>query len=97
MEDIAYLFNKKMQKDKNSTTIIFRGTTIRRDLLLRFLNTFYNKEFSYFEAKNLLNDRDGDESFLRHWEYLLNYNYIEQVEDQRFKFCDRVKKWKAFK
>lgn len=96
LEDIAYLFNKKFQKDKNSTTITYLGVTIRRDLMLRILNIYHNKEFTLSEVKHKYNDRDEDENFLRHWEYLLNNNYIEETTNKKYKFCNRVKKWIIF-
>jgi hypothetical protein len=95
-EDISYLFNKMIQKDKNLTTIKYKEITIRRNLMLRFLNKYYNKEFTLSEVKYKCNDRNEDENFLRHWEYLLNNNYIEGTTNKKFKFCDRVKKWKNF-
>lgn len=96
LEDISYLFNKKVQKEKNSTVISYRSETIRRDLMLKILNKFYKKEFTCNEVKRECNDRQGDENFLAHWKYLLDNHYIEKVDDIRFKFCDRIKKWKAF-
>lgn len=94
LEDISYLFNKKSQKEKNSTLLNHNGITLRRDLMIRILNNYYNKEFTYNEVKINCNDRNGDENFLAHWNYLLKFNYIERVDDYKFKFCDRVKKWK---
>jgi hypothetical protein len=97
LEDISYLFNPKVQKEKNSTIISYRNITIRRDLMIRILNKFSSKEFTYNEVKYECNDRDGEENFLRHWEYLLNNYYIEETTNNKFKFCDRVKRWKTFK
>lgn len=100
IEDISYLFNKKTQKEKNSTLIKVLSSdnketiVIRRDLMIRILNKYYKSEFTYKEVKYECNDREGDENFLAHWNYLLKYNYIEKVDDYKFKFCDRVKKWK---
>ena len=96
LEDYSYLFNKKFQKDKNSTTIRHDRITIRRDLMLRILTNFYTTDFTYNEVKKECNDRDGDSNFLAHWDYLLKFNYIEKVDEYRFKFCDRVKQWKTF-
>lgn len=95
-EDISYLFNRKAQKEKNSTIITYHNVTIRRDLMLRILNRYYKIEFTYNEVKRKCNDREGDENFLAHWQYLLDFHYIEHVDDLKFKFCDRVKKWKTF-
>ena len=101
-EDITYLFNKKTQKEKNSTIIKHlsannKEITIRRDLMIRILTNYYSKEFTLNEVKVNCNDRDsGGENFLAHWNYLLKYNYIEKVDDYKFKFCDRVRKWKTF-
>lgn len=96
LEDYAYIFNTKMQKDKNSTTLKYEGITIRRDLMLRILNKFYKTEFTYYDVRRDMSDRHNEENFLAHWNYLLKNNYIEKVGDYKFKFCDRVKKWKAF-
>ncbi len=102
LEDYSYVFNKKTQKEKNSTIIKVlsfnnKEIVIRRDLALRILNGYYNKEFTFNEVKYECNDRDsGGENFLAHWDYLLKCNYIEKVDDYKFKFCDRVKKWKTF-
>jgi hypothetical protein len=96
LEDISYLFNKKVQKEKNSTLLKHDDITIRRDLMLRILNNYYKTEFTYDEVKYECNDRDGDENFLAHWKYLLRFHYIEKVDDFKFKFCDRVRKWRTF-
>lgn len=96
LDDYSYIFNTKMQKDKNSTLLKHEGVTIRRDLMLRILNKFYKTEFTYYDVRRDLKDRDNEENFLAHWNYLLKNHYIEKVDDYKFKFCDRVKKWKAF-
>lgn len=95
IEDISYLFNKKVQKEKNLTLIKYRDETIRRDLMIRILNGFYKKEFTYMEVKIECKDRDKEENFMAHWRYLLDLHYIEKVDEYKFKFCERVKKWKV--
>jgi hypothetical protein len=98
-EDISYIFNKKMQQEKNSTIIKIiayeKEITIRRDKMLDILHKFHNKEFTFGDVKNKCNDREG-ESLYGHWKYLLNGNYIEKTENGKFKFCERVKQWYLF-
>jgi len=96
LDDYSYIFNKKFQKEKTSTLLTHDGITMRRDLMIRILNNYYKTEFTYNEVKKECNDRVGDENFLAHWKHLLAFHFIEQVDDYKFKFCDRVKKWKTF-
>lgn len=64
--------------------------------MLRILTNYYSKEFTYMEVKNECNDREGDNNFRAHWDYLFKYHYIEKVDDYKFKFCSRVREWKTF-
>lgn len=94
-DDIEGIFSKLLQKEKN-TAFQYRNVNIRRNLMIRILETYINSEFSYDEVKIKLNDRYRDEGFFQHFEYLVNNNFIEKVDDTKFKFCERVKKWKSF-
>lgn len=96
LEDYAYIFNAKTQKEKNSTLLQYEGVTIRRDLMLRILNKYYKTEFTYYDVRRDLKDRDNEENFAAHWNYLLKNHYIEKVDNYKFKFCDRVRSWKTF-
>lgn len=97
LEEIVYIFNVSMQKEKNSTLIKHVETVIRRNLMLKILNKYHNKEFEYIEVKNECKDREDEENFLRHWEYLVKFNYIEENGNGKFIFCDRVKRWHLYK
>jgi hypothetical protein len=94
--DLENLFSKIVQKERNILDEKYHGINLRRNLFIRFLETYCNKEFSYEEVKTKLNDRDKDDSFYAHFDYLKNNNFIIKSSSERFKFCDRVKKWKNF-
>ena len=93
--EIEELFSELLQKQENRICI-FGGVQLRRNVMIEILNKFYKKEFTQLDVKkNLYKTTDG-EVFYQHWRYLLEGNYIEQVDDYKFKFCDRGKKWKTF-
>ena len=94
-DDIETLFSKLLQKEKN-IAFNYRNVNIRRNLMIRILETYVNKEFTYDEVRIKLNDRYKEEGFYQHFEYLVNNNFIEKTTDTTFKFCDRVKKWRSF-
>ena len=74
----------------------YHGTQIRRDFMAKILKKYMDKEFTYDEVRRDLNSWATDEQFYQHFDYLKHYNYILKVSDTKFKFCDRVKKWKRF-
>lgn len=93
-KEIEELFSELLQKQENRICI-FGGVQLRRNVMIEILNKFYNKEFTQLDVKkNLYKTTDG-EVFFQHWRYLLEGHYIEQVDEYKFKFCDRVKKWKV--
>ena len=94
-DDIETIFSKLLQKEKN-IALQYRNVNIRRNLMIRILETYHVKEFTYDEVRIKLNDRYNEEGFFQHFEYLVNNNFIEKTTDVHFKFCDRVKKWKCF-
>jgi hypothetical protein len=94
-DDIENIFSKLLQKEKN-IICSYENVNLRRNLMIRILETFHNKEFTYEEARIILNDRYKDDSFFAHFNYLINYNFIEKNKKGKFKFCNRVKKWRAF-
>lgn len=94
-DDIETIFSKLLQKEKN-IAFKYRNVNIRRNMMIRILEKYHNKEFTYDEVRIKLNDRYEEEGFYQHFEYLVNNNFIEKVNDTTFKFCDRVKKWKSF-
>jgi len=89
------IFSKLLQKESNKA-LTYRNTTIRRNLMIRILETYIDKEFTFDEVKIKLNDRYTEEGFFHHFEYLVNNNFVVKIDSTRFKFCDRVKKWKRF-
>jgi hypothetical protein len=94
-DDIENTFSILLQKEKNMICQ-YGNETLRRSLMIKFLNAFWNKEFTYNDARIQLNDRDNGNNFFQHFKYLENNNFIEKVGNEKFKFCDRVKKWKTF-
>jgi len=94
-DDIETIFSKLLQKEKN-IACVYRNINIRRNLMIHILEIYYNKEFTYDEVRIKLNDRYNEEGFFQHFEYLVNNNFIEKTSETKFKFCDRVKKWKTF-
>jgi len=93
--EMEEVFSELLQKQENRICI-FGGKQLKRNVMIEILNKFMNKEFDFQEVKkNLYKTTDGD-TVWQHWNYLLKGNYIEKVDDYKFKFCDRVKKWKTF-
>lgn len=94
-EDIENLFSPALQREKN-IICSYKGVNLRRNLMIKILENFVNKSFYYDEARIKLNDRDREDHFLQHIDYLKKYHYIELGQDQKFRFCERVKKWRFF-
>lgn len=93
--EIENLFSELLQKE-NDLICIYGGEKLKRKLMIRILNLYLYKEFTYQEVKINLNQWVGESGFYQHWMYLSEYNFIEKVDNSKFKFCDRVKKWKNF-
>ena len=93
--EIENIFSELLQKE-NDLICIYGGEKLKRKLMIRILNSYLYKEFTYKEVKINLNQWVGESSFYQHWQYLSEHNFIEKVDDYKFKFCDRVKKWKTF-
>lgn len=93
--EIENLFSNLLQKE-NDLICIYGGEKIKRKLMIRILNAYLDKKFTYDEVRINLNPWVGENGFYQHWHYLLTNNFIEKVDDYKFKFCDRVKKWKTF-
>lgn len=94
-DDIENLFSKLLQKEKN-IICQYNNVNLRRNLMIRILETYHNHEFDYQEARIKLNDRDTEGHFLEHWNYLEEYNFIEKQKNGKYRFCKRVLKWKYF-
>lgn len=90
---IKDIFSKELKKQNNKITV-YGGINIRRDLMIKFLRRFRNKEFTYHEAKYHLNDRDTDNSFCAHFQYLKNKGFIEKIPEGVYVFRETVKAWK---
>lgn len=94
-KEIEECFSELLQKQENRICI-YGGKQLKRNVMIEILNKFHNKEFTQLDVKkNLYKTTDG-EVFSQHWRYLLEGNYIEKVDEYKFKFCDRVKQWKNF-
>jgi len=93
--EIENLFSELLQKE-NDIICVYGGEKLKRKLMIRILNSYLYKEFTYKEVKINLNQWVGESGFYQHWQYLSEHNFIEKVDDYKFKFCDRVKKWKTF-
>lgn len=94
-KEIENLFSELLQKE-NDIICVYGGEKLKRKLMIRILNSYLYKEFTYKEVKINLNQWVGESGFYQHWRYLSEHNFIEKVDDFKFKFCDRVKKWKNF-
>ena len=94
-DELENIFSERLQKERDKAGE-YHGTNIRRALMIRVLKAYINKEFTYDEVRRNYNDRCTDEQFYQHFDYLKHYNYIVKVSGIKFKFCDRVKKWKRF-
>lgn len=94
-DDIENIFSKLLQKEKN-IAFVYQGTNIRRNLMIRILEMYHNTEFSYTEMRIELNDRDTEQGIFNHFEYLKNNHFVESTTKDKFKFCNRVRKWKMF-
>lgn len=93
-KEIEEVFSELLQKQENRICI-YGGKQLKRNVMIEILNKFHNKEFNQIEVKTSLYKVTDGEVFYQHWLYLLEGNYIEKVDDYKFKFCDRVKKWKV--
>lgn len=93
-KEIEECFSELLQKQENRICI-YGGKQLKRNVMIEILNKFHNKEFTQLNVKNDLYKTIDGEVFYQHWCYLLEGNYIEKVDDYKFKFCDRVKKWKV--
>jgi hypothetical protein len=91
-KEIENVFSELLQKE-NDLICTYGGEKLKRKLMIRILNAYINKEFTYLEARISLNQWVNENGFYQHWDYLLKNNFIEKTDNNRFKFCDRVKKW----
>jgi DNA-binding transcriptional MerR regulator len=92
--EIEELFSELLQKQENRICI-YGGKQLKRNVMIEILNKFHNKEFNYSDVETSLYKTSDKEAIYQHWRYLLEGNYIEKVDDYKFKFCDRVKKRKV--
>jgi hypothetical protein len=94
-KEIENVFSELLQKE-NDLICTYGGEKLKRKLMIRIINAYLNNEFTYIEVRKNLNQWVGENGFYQHWDYLLKGNYIEKIDDNKFKFCDRVRKWKSF-
>jgi hypothetical protein len=93
LEKIENIFNKQLQKESN-TAFKYRNVSIRRNLMIKILDKYYDVEFTYNDMRIKLNDNRTDKSIFTHFEYLKNNNFIESVSGDKFRFIERVRRWK---
>jgi len=94
-KEIENLFSDLLKKE-NDFICIYGGEQLKRKLMFRIYNAYIFKEFTYLEVKNALNTWVNDDGFRQHWNYLLDNHYIEQTENEKFKFWDGIKKWRTW-
>jgi hypothetical protein len=93
-KEIEDCFSELLQKQENRICL-YGGKQLKRNVMIEILNKFHNKEFNYSDVETSLYKTSDKEAIYQHWCYLLEGHYIEKVDDYKFKFCDRVKKWKV--
>jgi hypothetical protein len=93
-KEIEEVFSDLLQKQENRICI-YGGKQLKRNVMIEILNKFHNKEFNYSDVETSLYKTSDKEAIYQHWCYLLEGHHIEKVDDYKFKFCDRVKKWKV--
>jgi hypothetical protein len=94
-KEIENIFSDLLQRE-NDLICTHGGEKLKRKIMIRILNTYIKKEFTYNEVRINLNTMINENVFLQHWNYLTAHNFIEKTENGKFKFCDRVKKWRNF-
>jgi len=94
MEDIAFLFSKKVNQLTSKTNIQHHNKAIRRSVMVEILNKFYKGSFTFEEVEKEMFKSSDRESTVCHLDYLKKYHYIEEIYDGKYKFCEPVKQWK---
>lgn len=95
-KELENLFSEAAQKESDRTGIITGGEELKRRMLIRILNKYINTEFTYNEVRVELNNLASHDRIYAHFKYLYDKHYIEKTENEKFRFCDRVRKWRTF-
>ncbi len=91
--EIEEVFSEHLQKQENRICI-HGGKQLKRNVMIEILTKFIKLEFTYMDVSTSLYKTADHESIYQHWRYLLDGHYIIKTENEKFKFCERVKKWK---